>query len=91
MLKPIPLLNVARSHPALVKILRAEGLGGIYKGIRAIFHKAKVIGYAPKVLRLAPGGGILLLGKTPAGIKLMILVVEALSSVFRTYLGAPYI
>ncbi|CAD6565838.1 MAG: hypothetical protein TREMPRED_001821 [Tremellales sp. Tagirdzhanova-0007] len=55
------------AYPALASILRAEGLGGIYKG------------FAPKVLRLAPGGGVLLL------------VVEALSSVFRNYLGSPYI
>jgi solute carrier family 25 2-oxodicarboxylate transporter 21 len=42
-------------------------MGALYKG------------FAPKVLRLAPGGGVLLL------------VVEALSSVFRKQLGPPYI
>ncbi|RXK36493.1 solute carrier family 25 (mitochondrial 2-oxodicarboxylate transporter), member 21 [Tremella mesenterica] len=55
------------SYPALVSIARKEGLGAWYKG------------YAPKVLRLAPGGGVLLL------------VVEALSAVFRKQLGPPYI
>lgn len=44
------------SYPALIKIAREEGPGALYKG------------FAPKVLRLAPGGGVLLL------------VVEALST-----------
>lgn len=55
------------AYPALYKIAKTEGLGGLYKG------------FAPKVLRLAPGGGVLLL------------VVEALSTVFRGYLGPPYL
>ncbi|CAK9779856.1 putative organic acid transporter [Cutaneotrichosporon oleaginosum] len=55
------------TYPALIRIAREEGMGALYKG------------FAPKVLRLAPGGGVLLL------------VVEALSSVFRKHLGPPYI
>ncbi|ORY34295.1 organic acid transporter [Naematelia encephala] len=55
------------AYPALFKIAKQEGFSGLYKG------------FAPKVLRLAPGGGVLLL------------VVEALSTVFRNYLGPPYI
>ena len=55
-----------RAYPALASILRAEGLGGIYKGehIRqSVFYTQKEPGFAPKVLRLAPGGGVLLLGE----------------------------
>lgn len=52
---------------ALVRTAKEEGVGALYKG------------FAPKVLRLAPGGGVLLL------------VVEALSAVFRKSLGPPYI
>ena len=37
------------TYPALVTIAREEGLAALYKG------------FVPKVLRLAPGGGILLL------------------------------
>lgn len=55
------------TYPALIRIAREEGFGALYKG------------FAPKVLRLAPGGGVLLL------------VVEALSTVFRKHLGPPYI
>jgi len=55
------------TYPALVKTAREEGFAALYKG------------FTPKVLRLAPGGGVLLL------------VVEALSSVFRKSLGPPYI
>ncbi|EKD03644.1 organic acid transporter [Trichosporon asahii var. asahii CBS 8904] len=55
------------TYPALFRIAREEGIGALYKG------------FAPKVLRLAPGGGVLLL------------VVEALSTVFRKQLGPPYI
>ncbi|WRT64308.1 uncharacterized protein IL334_001240 [Kwoniella shivajii] len=55
------------TYPALIKVARNEGMGALYKG------------FAPKVLRLAPGGGVLLL------------VVEALSTVFRGYLGPPYL
>lgn len=39
------------TYPALIRIGREEGLGALYKG------------FAPKVLRLAPGGGVLLLGE----------------------------
>ncbi|ORX37427.1 mitochondrial carrier domain-containing protein [Kockovaella imperatae] len=55
------------SYPGLYQVAKAEGFGALYKG------------FAPKVLRLAPGGGVLLL------------VVEALSAVFRKQLGPPYI
>ncbi|AAW42240.1 hypothetical protein CNBC4680 [Cryptococcus deneoformans B-3501A] len=55
------------AYPALLKVAKQEGMAGLYKG------------FAPKVLRLAPGGGVLLL------------VVEALSTVFRNYLGPPYV
>ena len=37
------------TYPALVTILREEGPAALYKG------------FLPKVLRLAPGGGVLLL------------------------------
>jgi len=37
------------SYPALVTIAREEGMTALYKG------------FVPKVLRLAPGGGVLLL------------------------------
>jgi len=55
------------TYPALVTIAREEGLVALYKG------------FVPKVLRLAPGGGILLL------------VVEFTLGVFRKALGPPYI
>lgn len=48
------------TYPALVTIFREEGAGALYKG------------FVPKVLRLAPGGGVLLL------------VVEFTLGVFRT-------
>lgn len=56
-------------------------------------------GFAPKVLRLAPGGGVLLLGtsrnSTHDPLRRLplscIIVVEALSTVFRKSLGPPYI
>ncbi|CDW96928.1 hypothetical protein [Sporisorium scitamineum] len=48
-------------------IAKEEGLGALYKG------------FTPKVLRLAPGGGVLLL------------VVEVVLQQFRTVLGPPYI
>jgi hypothetical protein len=41
-----------RAYPALIKIAREEGVGAWYRG------------FAPKVLRLGPGGGVLLLGKS---------------------------
>jgi len=55
------------TYPALLRTAREEGVAALYKG------------FTPKVLRLAPGGGVLLL------------VVEALSTVFRKSLGPPYI
>jgi len=55
------------TYPALVTIAREEGLAALYKG------------FVPKVLRLAPGGGVLLL------------VVEFTLGVFRKALGPPYI
>ncbi|OCH87852.1 mitochondrial carrier [Obba rivulosa] len=55
------------TYPALVTIFREEGPAALYKG------------FVPKVLRLAPGGGVLLL------------VVEATLNVFRQMLGPPYV
>ncbi|PAV15727.1 mitochondrial carrier [Pyrrhoderma noxium] len=55
------------TYPALATILREEGPAALYKG------------FVPKVLRLAPGGGVLLL------------VVEFTLSMFRKALGPPYI
>ncbi|TFY76577.1 hypothetical protein EWM64_g7433 [Hericium alpestre] len=55
------------TYPALATIFREEGPAALYKG------------FVPKVLRLAPGGGVLLL------------VVEFASDVFRKALGPPYI
>lgn len=55
------------TYPALLRLARDEGISGMYKG------------FAPKVLRLAPGGGVLLL------------VVELLSGMARKSLGPPYI
>lgn len=55
------------TYPALVTIFREEGPAALYKG------------FVPKVLRLAPGGGILLL------------VVEFTLGVFRKALGPPYV
>jgi len=55
------------TYPALVTIFREEGAAALYKG------------FVPKVLRLAPGGGVLLL------------VVEFTLGVFRNALGPPYI
>ncbi|KAJ3571324.1 hypothetical protein NP233_g3824 [Leucocoprinus birnbaumii] len=55
------------TYPALATIMREEGVGALYKG------------FVPKVLRLAPGGGVLLL------------VVEFTLGVFRQVLGPPYI
>jgi solute carrier family 25 2-oxodicarboxylate transporter 21 len=55
------------TYPALVTIFREEGPAALYKG------------FVPKVLRLAPGGGVLLL------------VVEFTLGVFRKTLGPPYI
>ncbi|KIJ64345.1 hypothetical protein HYDPIDRAFT_175676 [Hydnomerulius pinastri MD-312] len=55
------------TYPALLTIMREEGPAALYKG------------FVPKVLRLAPGGGVLLL------------VVEFTLGVFRKALGPPYI
>ncbi|KAF8883885.1 mitochondrial carrier domain-containing protein [Gymnopilus junonius] len=55
------------TYPAIVTIAREEGFAALYKG------------FVPKVLRLAPGGGVLLL------------VVEFTLGVFRKTLGPPYI
>jgi solute carrier family 25 2-oxodicarboxylate transporter 21 len=54
------------TYPALATVAREEGVGALYKG------------FVPKVLRLGPGGGVLLL------------VVEATLSMFRKALGPPY-
>jgi len=55
------------TYPALVTIYREEGARALYKG------------FLPKVLRLAPGGGVLLL------------VVEVTLNLFRQALGPPYL
>ncbi|KAG9029035.1 hypothetical protein FRB95_005811 [Tulasnella sp. JGI-2019a] len=55
------------TYPSLVVIAREEGFGALYKG------------FLPKVLRLGPGGGVLLL------------VVEATLAAFRKALGPPYV
>lgn len=55
------------TYPALVTVMREEGPAALYKG------------FVPKVLRLAPGGGVLLL------------VVEFTLGVFRQVLGPPYL
>jgi len=55
------------TYPALVTIFKEEGPAALYKG------------FVPKVLRLAPGGGVLLL------------VVEVTLNAFRTVLGPPYL
>jgi len=55
------------TYPSLFIIFREEGAMALYKG------------FVPKVLRLAPGGGVLLL------------VVEATLNFFRRSLGEPYI
>ncbi|KAF8488902.1 mitochondrial carrier [Gautieria morchelliformis] len=67
--KPLPgtLPKYNWTYPALGTILREEGPAALYKG------------FVPKVLRLAPGGGVLLL------------VVEFTLDVFRKALGPPYI
>ncbi|CBQ69406.1 probable ODC2-Mitochondrial 2-oxodicarboxylate carrier [Sporisorium reilianum SRZ2] len=55
------------TFPSMALIAKEEGFGALYKG------------FTPKVLRLAPGGGVLLL------------VVEVVLQQFRTVLGPPYI
>ena len=53
------------TYPAIVTIAREEGVAALYKG------------FVPKVLRLAPGGGVLLL------------VVEFTLGVFRNGIYIP--
>lgn len=67
--KPAPgeVLKYNWTYPALLTILREEGPAALYKG------------FVPKVVRLAPGGGVLLL------------VVEFTLDVFRKALGPPYV
>lgn len=55
------------TYPAIAMIAREEGFAALYKG------------FIPKVLRLAPGGGVLLV------------VVEVVTGFFRKKLGPPYI
>ncbi|GAA5878332.1 hypothetical protein JCM8547_006235 [Rhodosporidiobolus lusitaniae] len=55
------------TFPSLLLIAREEGVGALYSG------------FLPKVLRLAPGGGVLLL------------VVEFTLGMFRKQLGPPYL
>ncbi|CAO1634258.1 unnamed protein product [Parajaminaea phylloscopi] len=54
------------TFPSMALIAKEEGFGALYKG------------FTPKVLRLAPGGGVLLL------------VVEVVLEQFRNFLGPPY-
>ncbi|PWY99024.1 putative ODC2-mitochondrial 2-oxodicarboxylate carrier [Testicularia cyperi] len=54
------------TFPSMLMIAREEGAGALYKG------------FTPKVLRLAPGGGVLLL------------VVEIVLEQWRNILGPPY-
>jgi len=54
------------TFPSLALVAREEGVAALYKG------------FLPKVLRLAPGGGVLLL------------VVEVVGGMFRTRLGGEY-
>ncbi|KAH9451381.1 hypothetical protein Pst134EB_018852 [Puccinia striiformis f. sp. tritici] len=54
------------TYPAILTIAKEEGTGALYKG------------FIPKVLRLAPGGGVLLV------------VVEIVTGYFRKQLGPPY-
>ncbi|KAF8591768.1 mitochondrial carrier [Ramaria rubella] len=67
--KPPPgqLPKYSWAYPGLATMLREEGPAALYKG------------FVPKVLRLAPGGGVLLL------------VVEFTLDIFRKALGPPYI
>ncbi|KAG8952107.1 hypothetical protein FRC04_005107 [Tulasnella sp. 424] len=55
------------TYPSLAIIAKEEGAAALYKG------------FVPKVLRLAPGGGVLLL------------VVEATLNAFAKALGPPYV
>jgi solute carrier family 25 2-oxodicarboxylate transporter 21 len=62
-----PRLSLSRPTASLLTIAKEEGFGALYKG------------FTPKVLRLAPGGGVLLL------------VVEVVLEQFRNTMGPPYI
>lgn len=53
------------TYPALLTVAREEGVAALYKG------------FVPKVLRLGPGGGVLLL------------VVEATLAIFRKGVWRP--
>lgn len=55
------------TFPGIYQIAKNEGVAGLYKG------------FTPKVLRLAPGGGVLLL------------VVEVVLEQYRKFLGPPYL
>ncbi|MBW0480375.1 hypothetical protein O181_020090 [Austropuccinia psidii MF-1] len=55
------------TYPAILTIAKEEGVSALYKG------------FLPKVLRLAPGGGVLLV------------VVEVVTGFFRRQLGPPYL
>ncbi|KNZ54662.1 hypothetical protein VP01_288g7 [Puccinia sorghi] len=55
------------TYPAIATIAKEEGVAALYKG------------FIPKVLRLAPGGGVLLV------------VVEVVTGYFRKQLGPPYV
>jgi solute carrier family 25 2-oxodicarboxylate transporter 21 len=55
------------TFPGIYQIAKTEGIAGLYKG------------FTPKVLRLAPGGGVLLL------------VVEVVLEQYRKLLGPPYL
>ncbi|KAK1231112.1 hypothetical protein PQX77_005782 [Marasmius sp. AFHP31] len=75
------------TYPALVTIFREEGAAALYKG------------FVPKVLRLAPGGGVLLLvveftlGVFRKGSSSVITATQKYpaDSVFDLALGPPYI
>jgi solute carrier family 25 2-oxodicarboxylate transporter 21 len=74
------------TYPSLAIIAREEGFGALYKGAPRRLWSINLpclltsrTGFLPKVLRLAPGGGVLLL------------VVEAVLGGVRNYLGPPYI
>lgn len=60
-------MHIQWTFPSLLVIAREEGFASLYKG------------FLPKVLRLAPGGGVLLL------------VVEFTLDAFRKSLGPPYV
>lgn len=55
------------TFPSMALIAKEEGVSALYKG------------FAPKVLRLAPGGGVLLL------------VVDVVLQQFRNFMGPPYV